>query len=311
MKNFKKVLSLIGILLVMVVMMVGCSQKTEVMEDREGNEFTLPKEIKTIVSTAPSNTEILVGLGLADKLVAVDTYSADVEGISSDLPKIDFTNPDAEALIALDPDIIIASGHNKIGDDDPFALLKEAGITVVYIPSSYSIEGIYGDIEFISKVTKTEEKGKEIVDSMKSQIEVIREIGSKIEDKKKVYFEIGAGSGLYTFGKDTFLNEMIEVVGGENIFGNEKSWITVTPEAVIDANPDVILANDPAKNAAGKTAIEDIVSREGWDTITAVANGDVYQIDKNTSSRASQNIVKALKEMAKAIYPDEYKDIQE
>ena len=311
MKNFKKVLSLIGILLVMVVMMVGCSQKTEVMEDREGNEFTLPKEIKTIVSTAPSNTEILVGLGLADKLVAVDTYSADVEGISSDLPKIDFTNPDAEALIALDPDIIIASGHNKIGDDDPFALLKEAGITVVYIPSSYSIEGIYGDIEFISKVTKTEEKGKEIVDSMKSQIEAIREIGSKIENKKKVYFEIGAGSGLYTFGKDTFLNEMIEVVGGENIFGNEKSWITVTPEAVIDANPDVILANDPAKNAAGKTAIEDIVSREGWDTITAVANGDVYQIDKNTSSRASQNIVKALKEMAKAIYPDEYKDIQE
>lgn len=311
MKNFKKVLSLIGILLVVVVMMVGCSQKTEVMEDREGNEFTLPKEIKTIVSTAPSNTEILVGLGLADKLVAVDTYSADVEGISSDLPKIDFTNPDAEALIALDPDIIIASGHNKIGDDDPFALLKEAGITVVYIPSSYSIEGIYGDIEFISKVTKTEEKGKEIIDSMKSQIEAIREIGSKIEDKKKVYFEIGAGSGLYTFGKDTFLNEMIEVVGGENIFGNEESWITVTPEAVIDANPDVILANDPAKNAAGKTAIEDIVSREGWDTITAVANGDVYQIDKNTSSRASQNIVKALKEMAKAIYPDEYKDIQE
>lgn len=310
MKNFKKILSLIGILLVMVVMMVGCSQKEEVMEDREGNEFILPKEIETIVSTAPSNTEILVGLGLEDKLVAVDTYSADVEGISSDLPKIDFTNPDAEALIALDPDIIIASGHNKIGDDDPFALLKEAGITVVYIPSSYSIEGIYGDIEFISKVTKTEEKGKEVIDTMKNQVESIREIGSKIEDKKQVYFEIGAGSGLYTFGKDTFLNEMIEVVGGENIFGNEDSWITVTPEAVIDANPDVILANDPAKNASGKTAIEDIVSREGWDTITAVANGDVYQIDKNTSSRASQNIVKALKEMAKAIYPDEYKDIQ-
>ena len=58
-----------------------------------------------------------------------------------------------------------------------------------------------------------------------------------------------------------------------------------------------------------RQAVEDIKSREGWDTITAVQNGDVYQIDKNSSSRASQNVIKALKEIAKAIYPDEYKDL--
>ena len=50
------------------------------------------------------------------------------------------------------------------------------------------------------------------------------------------------------------------------------------------------------------------MSREGWDTINAVKDGDVYQIDKNSSSRPSQNVIKALKEIAKAIYPNEYKD---
>ena len=311
MKKSKKLLSLIAGAAISMMIMAGCSKQPTVMQDREGNEFTLPENIETIVSTAPSNTEVLVELGLADKLVAIDKYSSDVEGIDPELPQIDFRNPDAETLIALDPDIIIASGHNKSGEEDPFALLKEAGITVVYIPSASSIDGIYEDIEFISEVTGTEKKGKEIVEKMKEEIEAIRKIGSSIEDKKSVYFEIGSGGGLYTFGNNTFMNEMIEIVGGENIFANEESWITATPEAVLAANPDVILSNDPNTTAAGKTAIEDIKSRDGWDTITAVANGDVYQIDKNSSSRGSQNILKALKEMAKAIYPNEYKDIQE
>ena len=308
MQNTKKVLSLIATFVMAMMIFVGCSSKPTTMQDREGNEFNVPKEVNTIISTAPSNTEVLVALGLADKLVAVDKYSADVEGISEDLPKIDFRNPDAEAIIALNPDIVIASGHNKAGDEDPFALIKEAGIPVAYIPSSYSIDGIYGDIEFIASLTDTEKEGKDLINSMKEEIEAIKAIGDTITDKKNVYFEIGAGSGLYTFGNETFLNEMIETIGATNVFGEENSWITVTPEAVIDANPDVILANTPGTNEAGLTAVEDIKSREGWDTVAAVQNGDVYEIDKNSSSRASQNIIKALKEMAKAVYPDEYKE---
>lgn len=308
MQNMKKVLSLVATFVMAMMIFVGCSNKPTTMQDREGNEFNVPKEVNTIISTAPSNTEVLVALGLADKLVAVDKYSADVEGVSEDIPKIDFRNPDAEAIIALNPDIVIASGHNKAGDEDPFALIKEAGIPVAYIPSSYSIDGIYGDIEFIANLTGTEKEGEELINSMKEDVESIKAIGDTITDKKSVYFEIGAGSGLYTFGNETFLNEMIETIGATNIFGDESSWITVTPEAVIDANPDVILANSPGTNEAGLTAVEDIVSREGWDTVTAVKNGDVYQIDKNSSSRGSQNIIKALKEMAKAVYPDEYKD---
>ena len=309
MKNTKKLLSLMAIFVMAMMIFVGCSSKPTTMTDREGNEFNVPKEVNTIISTAPSNTEVLVALGLADKLVAVDKYSADVEGISEELPKIDFRNPDAEAIIALNPDIVIASGHNKVGDEDPFALIKEAGIPVAYIPSSYSIDGIYEDIEFIANLTNTEKKGKELVDSMKKEVEKIKAIGDKITDKKNVYFEIGAGSGLYTFGNGTFLNELIETVGATNIFADENSWITVTPEAVIDANPDVILANSPGTNEAGLTAIEDIESRDGWDTITAVQNGDVYSIDNNASSRPSQNVIKALKEIARAIYPDEYKQL--
>lgn len=305
MKKRSKILSVVFAMMFSLALFTGCGDTTKTMTDREGNEFTLPKKVEKIISTAPSNTEVLVELGLSDKLVAIDKYSADVEGINADLPQIDFRNPDAETLISLEPDIIIASGHNKAGEEDPFQLVKEAGIPVVYIPSSYSIDGIYGDIEFIAEITGTEKQGTEIIENMKKEVEAIREIGDKITDKKKVYFEIGSTPSLYSFGKDTFLNEMIQIIGAENIFANEDSWISPTPESVIDANPDVILTNVP--DTDGVSAVDEIKSREGWDSITAIKEGQIYSIDKNSSSRPSQNVIKALKEMAKAIYPDEYK----
>lgn len=305
MKSTKRIISLVGAAVLSFSLLTGCGNTSTTMTDREGNEFTLPNKVEKIISTAPSNTEVLVELGLSDKLVAVDKYSADVEGISDDIPQIDFRNPDAESIISLEPDMIIASGHNKVGDEDPFQLVKDAGITVVYIPSSTSIDGIYEDIDFIADITGTEKEGKELVENIKKEVEEVKAIGDTITDKKKVYFEIGSGSALYSFGNSTFLNEMIEIIGAENIFKDQESWISPSPESVIDANPDVILTNMADTN--GVSAVDDIKNRDGWDSITAVKEDQVYKIDKNSSSRPSQNIIKALKEMAKAIYPNEYK----
>ncbi|UYZ33619.1 ABC transporter substrate-binding protein [Clostridium beijerinckii] len=304
MKLKNKFLSLFLIIILAMSTLLGCGNKTATMTDREGNSFKLPEKVKTIISTAPSNTEILVGLGLSDKLVAIDKYSSDVDGINKDLPKIDFKNPDAETLVSLKPDIIIASGHNKTGSEDPFAAVKEAGIPVVYIPTSSSIEDLYKDIDFISKITGTEKKGDEMAANLKDEISSIKKIGDTITDKKNVYFEIGSTSGLYSFGNNTFLNEMIEIVGAKNIFANENSWISPSPEAVVKANPDVILTNEPISNA-----IDNIKTRDGFQEVTAVKNNKVFAIDNNSSSRPSQNILKALKQIAKAIYPEEYANV--
>ena len=299
----KKILSLITSIIVFSIMAVGCSTKDVVIKDREGNEVTMPNKVERIISTAPANTETLVELGLADKLVAVDKYSSDVAGIPDNIEKIDFTNPDAETIISLNPDLIIASGHNKgSSTEDPFKLVKETGISVVYIPSSESINGIYDDIMFIADVTNTTEKGQEIVDTMKSQINEIAEKSKNIKQKKTVYFEIAPAPSLYSFGNSTFLNEMIELVGAENIFKDENAWLAPGAESIIDKNPDVILTNvDYIDNP-----IDEIKTRDGFENINAVKNNQIYLIDKNSSSRPSSHIIKALNEMAKAIYPEVY-----
>lgn len=298
----KKILALIMTLSIFVLS--GCSSQTDRMvTDREGTEVNIPTKIEKIISTAPSNTEVLMALGLGDKLVAIDKYSTDIEGINTELPQIDFLNPDAETIIGLEPDIVIASGHNKTGSvEDPFKAISEAGIPVVYIPSSDSIDGIYKDIEFIADVVNERSKGKEIVDDMKAQVEEIKAIGDTITDKKSVYIEISPAPYLSSFGKSTFLNEMIEIIGAKNIFENEEGWVSPTAEAIIDANPDVIITN------AGymENPTEEIKSRDAWENINAIKNNEVYLVDQNASSRPSQNVIKALEQMAKAVYPEHY-----
>lgn len=298
----KKILALIIALSMFIIS--GCSsQQDRTVTDREGTEVNIPKKIEKIISTAPSNTEVLMALGLGDKLVAIDKYSTDIEGVNTELPQIDFSNPDAETIIGLEPDIVIASGHNKTGStEDPFKAISEAGIPVVYIPSSDSIDGIYKDIEFIAEVVNEKSKGKEIIDDMKAQVDEIKAIGDTIADKKSVYFEISPVPYLSSFGKSTFLNEMIEIIGAENIFANEDGWISPTAEAIIDANPDVIITNaEYMDNPTGE-----IKSRNAWENINAIKNNEVYLVDKNASSRPSQNVVKALKQMAEAVYPEYY-----
>ena len=298
----KKILALIMTLSIFVLS--GCSSQTDRMvTDREGTEINIPTKIEKIISTAPSNTEVIMALGLGDKLGAIDKYSTDIEGINTELPLIDFSNPDAETIIGLEPDIVIASGHNKTGSvEDPFKAISESGIPVVYIPSSDSIDGIYKDIEFIANVVNERSKGKEIVDDMKAQVEEIKAIGDKITDKKSVYFEISPAPYLSSFGKSTFLNEMIDIIGAKNIFENEEGWVSPTAEAIIDANSDVIITN------AGymENPTEEIKSRDAWENINAIKNNEVYLVDKNASSRPSQNVIKALEQMAKAVYPEHY-----
>lgn len=270
--------------------------------DREGNLVDIPTEINSIISAAPSVTEILAGLGLADKIIAADMYSADVEGIDPAVCTLDFYNLNTEELIALAPDVIIVNGISDTGTADPYADLKAAGTNVVYIPSADSLDGIKEDIAFLAAYTRTSDKGAELISTIDSCISDIAAKAANITEKKSVYFEISAAPYLYTTGSGTFLNEIIELVGAENIYSGEMSWISNSDETVIAGNPDVILTSVSYDGYD----FNEITARAGWDVLTAVKNGAVYQVGANETSRASQHVVDGINEIASAIYPEIY-----
>ena len=274
-------------------------------KDRTGAPIAVPDKIESIVTLAPSLTEMVVALGHADKIVAYDTNSAGLEGLDPDAPQFDLVDPDMEQLAALEADLVLVSNMSLYDEVSPFQQLIDLGVCVACVPNSDSIQGIRDDIAFVAALLDETEAGKDLIDGMQSGIDDIAAIAGTIpeKDRKSVYFEISAAPYLYSFGSGVYLDEMIGLIGAENILAEQEGWLAVEAETVTDADPDVILTNvnyidDP---------VGEILSRDGWDGVAAVADGQVYYIDNMASSLPNQNIVTALEQMAQAVYPDYFK----
>jgi len=318
MKTFTLTMMTLG--LVATLGLAGCgkqekkattsSEKTEVTlptKDRSGKEITLPKEATKIISLVPSTTEVIEDLGKTDQLIAVDTQSSTMMTDLKKLPQMDMMAVDAEKLIALKPQIVYVNDINLASSESVWKQVEDAGITVVNIPTSTSIKAIKEDVQFIADSLSEHEKGQKLIKTMDQEIDEVAKIGKTIKKPKTVLFEVAALPDIYSFGNGTFLNEMIETIGAKNVLANEKGWLPVTEEAAIAAKPEVILTNvnymkDPAK---------EILARKNWENVPAVQNKEVFEIDNMSSSLPNNHITKALKQMAKAVYPEEYKDLKD
>ena len=318
MKKFTLTMMTLG--LVATIGLAGCgkqekkattsSEKTEVTlptKDRSGKEITLPKEATKIISLVPSTTEVIEDLGKTDQLIAVDTQSSTMMTDLKKLPQMDMMAVDAEKLIALKPQIVYVNDINLASSESVWKQVEDAGITVVNIPTSTSIKAIKEDVQFIADSLSEHEKGQKLIKTMDQEIDEVAKIGKTIKKPKTVLFEVAALPDIYSFGNGTFLNEMIETIGAKNVLANEKGWLPVTEEAAIAAKPEVILTNvnymkDPAK---------EILARKNWENVPAVQNKEVFEIDNMSSSLPNNHITKALKQMAKAVYPEEYKDLKD
>ena len=298
----KKVFSLMLVL----VLALSCAALAEVpAQDRAGNDISIPENVEKIISLAPATTEILEAVGVMDKIIAVDTQTPFYVTVG-DIPQFDMMAPDVEAIAALEPDVVFTSGMSYI-DGDPYHALVDMGVCDIEIPSSASIEGVKEDIVFTAACVGKEAEGQALADDMQAQIDELAAIGATITEKKTVFFEISALPYIYSCGKGTFIDDMLALVCAENVMGAQEGWLSVTEEDAVAANPDVILTSVNYL----EDAVAEIMGREGWQDVTAVKNGDVYYIDNGASSLPDQNIVKAMREMALAIYPEAFAELAE
>ncbi|ONI44671.1 hypothetical protein AN641_06690 [Candidatus Epulonipiscioides gigas] len=274
-------------------------KRLNIIVDRTGAEIEIKDNYERIVSYAPSITEMLVDLGYGDKIVAITNFDT-ATGVESNPMIFDMINPDIEALIALEPDLIISSELTAEGGADPLAELRKLGVTVTTIPTATTINDIYIDLEFMGILLGEKETVELLIQDMKNQIAEISAITNLIEDRKSVYFEISPAPYMYSTGSGTYLNEMITIAGGDNILSDLDNWVSVTDEMVISKNPDIIFTNVTYV----ENPIEEIKDRNGWANITAVKDNQVFGIENNPTSLPTRNIITGIKEMTKSMYPD-------
>ncbi len=272
--------------------------------DPSGAAIAIPDQVDSVVALAPSICETLVALGVEEKITGYDLQSAGLVGLPEGVPTFDTVNPDIEQLTALAPDMLLVSNLSLYDQEAPYQPLIDAGVCVICVPTSESVEGVRSDIRFLASALRVPEEGERVIAEMDAERARLSDIVSDIpaEEQKSVYFEISPAPYLYSSGSGTYLHELIELAGGRNVLADQSGWLSVEGEIVVAANPDVIFTNVNYMDAP----VEEILGREGWAGVSAVQNKEVYYIDNMASSLPDQNIVKAVEQMAQALYPERF-----
>ena len=225
-----------------------------------------------IISLVPSITEILVGLSLEENIKGIDKHSQNIEGMDRNVQVFHTEIINFEEILRLNPDLLFVSNYNPSADFR-FNDLRDFGIEVVNIETPKSIEEIYESILFIGRKTQRLEIAQEIVNDLGDKINKVKIEHENISSPVKIYFEVSPSPYLTSFGRKTFLDDIIKLAGGENIFKDLNGWISVSEENIIKSNPQIIFSN---VNISGN--LDAIKRRNGWENISSPTIGLLISI---------------------------------
>ena len=242
-----------------------------------------------IVSLSPAATEILFAVGAQDQIVArtnLCNYPPEAEKIPA-AGGFDGRLFSLENIIAFKPDFVyLTEGmHDQLVEP-----LTSYGIKI-YVSHSSTLNDVLEEIQTIAEITGHKENGEKCVESIKEEFALALADIKKLNLAKKpsVYWEIW-NAPYMSIGNASFLNEIVELAGLHNIFGElNQAYPVVSEESIIAKNPDMILFASDANLSK-----EDFAKRGTWKNIQAVKNGRIYCIDADLMTRPGPRVGKAV-----------------
>lgn len=264
-----------------------------VVTDYEGRQVTIPALPRRIISMAPSNTEILFALGAGDRLVGVDNFS-DYPAAAREVPRIgDLFNPNLEAMVAAQPDLVLAIGGSK----RMWEKLAAAGVPVVVLQPA-NLRQVMESIQLVGRIIGADAAAAAVVGQMQQQLEVVQLRLSYTTYRPRVFFEVWHDP-LMSAGPGSFMDDLIRLGGGTNLAGDAASaWPEVSLEAMVAADPEVILTTN--REWAEKVLAGEL---KAWANTTAVRRGNVIVLDANLVSRPGPRMIYGLEQVASAMHP--------
>lgn len=263
------------------------------VKDDTGIEVTFEQAPTKVVTLVPSETEAIYAIGSGGQVVGVDDWSNYPEEAASK-PKVGDMTTNLEAVTALNPDLVLASSSMNA---EAITKLRELNITV-FASDPLTYDAVIAKIEILGKIMNKQTEAAAIADNMRSVKQQVTE-AVKDAEKKKVYLEFSPG---WTVGKDTFLDELLTLAGGQNIAAAKPGWFEVSAEEVVTQNPQLIIY--PALKEDPNPIVVGIESRPGWDVIDAVKNKQMFAVTEDPLVRVGPRLADGLLELAKVIHPD-------
>ncbi|MFW5789978.1 MAG: ABC transporter substrate-binding protein [Bacillota bacterium] len=293
------------LLLIALVISPAVESATVGITDDLNNEVELEEEPKRIISLAPNITEMLFAVGLGDRVVGRTTHcdypeeAMDVDTIGS------ITEPNIEAIVSKDPDLIVSDGINPM---EVIERLQELDMNVVgFYPAS--VQDTFSAMTRLGLVTGNTDEAAELVNNMEERMEQVLDLIEDRDEKPQVFYEIW-NDPLTTAGGDNFIDNMITLAGGENIGAEAGSgWPQFSLEDLIYLDPEVYISTPHSSDH--QVSKEEILSRDNYEVLTAIQEERVHIIDQDLVSRPSPRLIDGLKELVGAIYPELQEELED
>jgi iron complex transport system substrate-binding protein len=253
--------------------------------------------IQRIVSLSPNLTEIIFSLGLGDKVVGVSSDS-DWPAEAKTKKKVGtFWQPNTEAIIAAKPDLVVC--ETFLQQNETAQVLKRAGLNVLSLRVE-SIDELFAAIWSIGQAVDYPEKAEQLAADIKGQLDQIRESSSSLK-KVKVLWIIQT-EPVRVAGVNTFVNEIIELAGGQNaIAPTGDQYPSISTEEIIGCNAEVIIQSAMGTEDLAKQqeAAEKFWSR--FPNLPAVKDKRIYVINPDTVLRLGPRIGEGAQAVAQCL----------
>lgn len=264
--------------------------------DDLGRKIFLAKAPSRVVSIAPSITEILYAIGAGDQVAGVTEF-CDHPAEARSKPKVGYSNPNLEALIALQPDLVLAP--KEFLRADVLARLEQLKIAT-FILDAKTIEDIPSHIQTIGRMLDRSAVADRLATDMRRHIADVRTRTEGLPRPRLLY--VLNSAPLITVGPGSFIHRLIELAGGANIAGRASSpYPRLNMEEVLKEDPELIVF---PIGAADSVPESDQQQWRRWTTLSAVKQGRFHRIDADLLNRPGPRIVDGLDALARFIHPE-------
>ncbi|MFH0736165.1 MAG: cobalamin-binding protein [bacterium] len=287
--------------LLLIFVFTNCSKPAKTKDtykitltDDLSNKINFTKKPLRIVSLAPSITEMIYFLDLGDKLVG-NTLYCDYPEAAKKVTKVgDLLSIDAEKILMLKPDVVFVSVEGNTKEN--YQKLIKLGLTV-FVSNPRNYEGIKKTLSDLGKMFNKKEKVDSVTANWDKRVEKLHRLSANITPQNVMF--IIELKPLIVAGKNTFLNEYINICGMKNIVDDSKlNYPILNREEVLKRNPAFILYATDKKDIK-KLLLE---MYPEWKNIDAVKKDNLFIIDANIFFRPGPRFINAAEQVFKYLH---------
>jgi len=259
-----------------------------------------------IVSTAPSITEVLFALGLGDRVVGVTRFCRYPPEAQTKAKVGDYINPNLETIASLRPDLVIVQ-TNPVRLSERLTALHLRPLEV----NQENIAAIYNSIRAIGEATGAADRADRLIARIREGLESVRARAAPLR-RVGMMFVVGRApnrlDGLIVAGRASYLNEIIELAGGTNVFHDAvAAYPAISLEQVIARRPEVIVDMGDMSEVSGVSEDHKRAVVELWRGARAAAAmkpRDVYAVASEIFTVPGPRVVDAARAFFDMLHPD-------